>query len=151
MLIRQATLADLETLSLIEERVFNYPWTRDQLAYELTFQPKVISIVLEEQHRIIAYLFAHELGAGFRILNLAVDIPYQHRGYGKYLLRTFLNRYCDHKVVTLEVKRSNLPALKLYHDLGFEEVGIRENYYEDGEDALVLRLDFQNQKIPQKR
>jgi ribosomal-protein-alanine N-acetyltransferase len=149
MLIRKATLADLETLSIIEERVFSYPWTRDQLAYELTLQSRVVSIVLEEKERIIGYLFAQHLAEGVRILNLAIDIPYQHRGYGKHLLEVFLNRYCHNKMVTLEVKRSNLPALNLYCDLGFEEVGVRENYYEDGEDALVLYLDPQKQNVPQ--
>ncbi|MFQ6606588.1 MAG: ribosomal protein S18-alanine N-acetyltransferase [Fidelibacterota bacterium] len=149
MLIRKATRADLEPISIIEERVFSYPWTRDQLAYELTARPGVISLVLEEKRKIIGYLFAQGLAGGVRILNLAVSVPYQRRGYGKHLLRTFLKRYCNHKPVTLEVKRSNLPALKLYCDLGFKEVGIRKNYYEDGEDALVLRRAPQQQKILQ--
>ncbi len=148
MLIRKATTADLESLALIEERVFSYPWTWAQLAYELSLRPNVISLVLEENRKIIGYLFAQELPEGIRILNLALDIPYQHRGLGKHFLRTFLKRYCNYKLVTLEVKRSNLPALNLYYNFGFEEIGVREKYYEDGEDALVLRLDPQKQKLP---
>jgi len=41
--------------------------------------------------------------------------------------------------VTLEVRRSNAPARALYSSLGFEEAGVRRDYYGRGEDALIMR------------
>ncbi|HTN53280.1 MAG TPA: GNAT family N-acetyltransferase, partial [Anaeromyxobacter sp.] len=47
-------------------------------------------------------------------------------------------------LATLEVRRSNLPAIALYESLGYRHVGVRPNYYADeGEDALVMLLDLQ--------
>ena len=46
--------------------------------------------------------------------------------------------YLKNANVYLEVKRTNFPAINLYHDFGFEEIDIREKYYYDGEDALVM-------------
>ena len=42
--------------------------------------------------------------------------------------------------MTLEVRRGNAAARRLYESLGFEEVGVRRNYYGSGEDALIMRL-----------
>ena len=44
--------------------------------------------------------------------------------------------------VSLEVRKSNLPAIKLYSDFGFEMMGEREQYYPDGEDALVMTKEI---------
>jgi [ribosomal protein S18]-alanine N-acetyltransferase len=61
------------------------------------------------------------------------------------VLKATLDRGRQHKctVATLEVRRSNEPALGLYKSYGFRAVGIRPNYYVDeGEDAIVMVLDL---------
>ena len=44
--------------------------------------------------------------------------------------------------LTLEVRRSNEYAMKLYNQLRFKEVAIRKKYYEDGEDAVLMALEL---------
>ena len=47
------------------------------------------------------------------------------------------------RLSTLEVRRSNAPAIALYRALGYQEVGIRPRYYaEENEDAIVMTLEF---------
>jgi ribosomal protein S18 acetylase RimI-like enzyme len=46
------------------------------------------------------------------------------------------------KDVFLEVRRSNIAANRLYKALGFEEVGIRRGYYENGENAIVMHYEL---------
>jgi ribosomal-protein-alanine N-acetyltransferase len=72
------------------------------------------------------------------ILNIAIDTPYQHRGYGKQFLDQIIKIYLENVNVFLEVKRSNFSAINLYLSFGFEEINIRSDYYSDGEDALIM-------------
>ncbi|MEA1882799.1 MAG: GNAT family N-acetyltransferase, partial [Candidatus Marinimicrobia bacterium] len=86
----------------------------------------------------LGYFFAHLVKNKAHILNIAVDIVYQHRGYGRQFLRKILNDYLKYVDVFLEVKRSNFPAINLYLNFGFEETDVRESYYSEGEDAVVM-------------
>jgi ribosomal-protein-alanine N-acetyltransferase len=63
------------------------------------------------------------------------------------LLKHFMQLARRHSadIVMLEVRPSNIPAIRLYEKLGFNEIGIRQNYYPalDGrEDALLLALSL---------
>jgi ribosomal-protein-alanine N-acetyltransferase len=76
------------------------------------------------------------------VLNVAVDPGYRGQGLGGALLREVLREAREGCAiaVTLEVRRSNAAARRLYESFCFEEVGVRPNYYGRGEDALILRL-----------
>ena len=87
---------------------------------------------------IIGYFFAHFLENEAHILNIAIDIPFQHQGYGNQFLDQILENYLQYADVYLEVKRSNFPAINLYLNFGFEEIDIRNEYYSDGEDAVIM-------------
>ncbi len=46
------------------------------------------------------------------------------------------------EVVLLEVRASNQPAMQLYKSMGFQRVGLRQEYYHDGEDAVLMTLEL---------
>ncbi|AFY84585.1 ribosomal protein S18-alanine N-acetyltransferase [Oscillatoria acuminata] len=74
---------------------------------------------------------------------LAIHPDYWHQGFGQALLYGLLACACHRKLewATLEVRRSNQPALALYQKFGFREVGFRKRYYKDtDEDALIFWL-----------
>ena len=72
------------------------------------------------------------------ILNIAIDVPHQHKGYGNEFLERILDKHLQYADVFLEVKRTNFPAINLYLNFGFEEIDIRKEYYSDGEDAVIM-------------
>lgn len=80
-------------------------------------------------------------GTAAELFYIHVEGDARQRGLGRALLETFLAHaatvYAAEEVF-LEVRPSNVPAQKLYKNLGFEEQGRRKRYYEDGEDALVF-------------
>jgi len=86
----------------------------------------------------MGYFFAHLVENEAHILNIALDVPFQNKGYGKQFLKKILDEYLQYADVFLEVKRSNFPAINLYLHFGFEEIDIREEYYSDGEDAVIM-------------
>lgn len=81
------------------------------------------------------------------ILNLRIRPQVQRRGYGRQLLLHLLKRGKElgaHSAF-LEVRASNEAALALYHQQGFQAVGIRKDYYplgNDREDAIILSKDL---------
>ncbi len=137
MNVRKGTPDDVESVFNIESRVFSDPWEKDQILDELSNE----AYVLSENDGIIGYMMIHRNYKEIQIANFAVDIPYQHKGFGKLFLSEFLSTVNKGNSVTLEVKQSNLNAIKLYIDTGFKEVGRRDEYYADGEAAIVFQLN----------
>ena len=77
------------------------------------------------------------------LLNVCIHPDHQGNGFGRQLVKFLIDcaRLKNAQRVFLEVRPSNLVAYKLYESIGFNEIGIRENYYPSylgREDALVL-------------
>tara|TARA_Y100001936_G_scaffold105729_1_gene103891 strand:+ start:61 stop:507 length:447 start_codon:yes stop_codon:yes gene_type:complete len=138
MNIRAAELEDINEIYIIEKKVFNDYWTLDLIKSEIIEKKYSRVTVLELKKKIIGYIFQRKIYDENHIINLAIDIPYQHRGYGKFLLMKILEKDDNDTNVFLEVKEANLPAVKLYIDLGFEEVDRKEGYYSDGSNAIFM-------------
>jgi len=136
--IRRATLSDLVSIQKMEERIFNNPWSNKSIRNELKRDMNALNLVAELDQKIIGYFFAHLLDNEVHILNIAIDVTYQHQGYGNQFFRKILKNYLQYADVYLEVKRSNFPAINLYLNFGFEEIDIREEYYANGEDAVIM-------------
>jgi len=78
------------------------------------------------------------------IISLAVRQTHQKRGIGELLLIATIElaTQLDARIITLEVRASNTPALSLYYKYGFTQVGIRHGYYTDNkEDAILMTAD----------
>jgi len=138
-LIRIATLNDLADILSIEKKVFKHPWSKEQLSWELNSQPAAENYVMIARGNMIGYLFSHVVDDDVQILNIAIDIPFQHKGYGEQLLSYFLDQFNTDSSIHLEVRKSNFPAINLYLKFGFHETGTRKGYYSDGEDAIIMQ------------
>ena len=138
MKIRRATSKDLVSIQKMEGRIFNNPWSNKSIRNELKRGGNSLNLVAEMDQKIIGYFFAHLLDNEIHILNIAIDVTYQHQGYGKQFFKEILENYLQYGDVYLEVKQSNFPAINLYLNFGFEEIDIREAYYADGEDAVIM-------------
>lgn len=136
--------ADLDEVMLIERSAFRYPWSSRFFLQELQVQC-ARSILAEMDGRILGYILFWLLPGEIDIHNLAVHSGYRRRGIARSLLQQVIAeaRAQSRARLTLEVRRSNLPAQKLYESLGFVTVGIRKGYYsDDGEDAFAMALEL---------
>lgn len=138
-MIRIATSNDLVDILSIEKKVFKHPWSKEQLDWELNSQPVAENYVMIAKGIMIGYLFSHIIDDDVQILNIAIDIPFQHEGYGEQLLSYFLDQFNTDSSIHLEVRKSNFPAINLYLKFGFHEIGTRKGYYADGEDAIIMQ------------
>jgi len=138
MLFRKATIQDLNAIWEIERSVFSSPWNRNQLAFELAENPTANHWVYVENKSMVGYIMSHIVLPEVQIINIAVALSYQCRGYGKRLLSYFFSEFDEEVYFYLEVRESNLPALILYTHFGFESVDMRKKYYYDGENAIIM-------------
>jgi ribosomal-protein-alanine N-acetyltransferase len=91
----------------------------------------------------LAFLLAWSVADELHLLELACHPEHRRRGLARSLLSALLAyaREQHKRLVLLEVRQSNLPALALYESSGFETTGVRRGYYSDtGEDALEMRI-----------
>lgn len=133
---------DLNGVLAIEEASFHNPTTREWYEAELA-RPEVCSVyvIRTGEARVAGFAAFWQVQDEMHINNLAVDPRWRGRGLGRALLRGVLSAAAGRGIrrATLEVRRSNTPALRLYEGEGFTVVGVRPGYYaQPVEDALVL-------------
>ena len=138
MQFRKAVIQDVDAIWEIEQSVFFSPWSGEQLAHELDVNPTASHWVLDDVNSIIGFIMSHVVQPEVQIINIAVKLSHQCRGYGKRILSEFLSQFNEKTYFFLEVRESNLPAYHLYSHFGFKQIDIRRKYYYDGEDAIVM-------------
>lgn len=146
MLIKEMQFTDLEEVLNIENDLYDVPWTKKIFADCLNYY-KCFVVIDEDNNKIIGYGIISIVLDESHLLNIGIDKYYQNKGLG-YKLTNFLINYakvCNTRKMYLEVRESNKKALSLYKKFGFEQFGIRKNYYETKEgreDAINMVLNF---------
>jgi ribosomal-protein-alanine N-acetyltransferase len=138
--ITRAGVEAIDRLMAIDAASFVRPWTRAM--YESAFDNVITRVfLLCVDGAAVAYCSAWLLPGELHITNVAVLPEFRRRGLARRLLETVLARAEAEGAseATLEVRRSNRPALALYEALGFRTTAVRPDYYLDPvEDALIL-------------
>jgi ribosomal-protein-alanine N-acetyltransferase len=137
--IRRLTYADLPQVVAIERRAFPAPWSLAMFVLELS-KPSGICLAALRGRRVAGYLVCSRYDTVWHVMNVAVDPDVQGEGIGSALLTGLLEEVDDDRArYTLEVRRSNASAIRLYERFGFRSAGLRRRYYQDnGEDALIM-------------
>lgn len=134
----------ISEIELIEKECFSMPWTEEQLEGQLTDDSHIF-IAAVNDNCVLGYVgLMYVLDEGY-ISNVAVKSRYRQNGVAEALISELKNRAEQLKLsfLTLEVRKSNIPARKLYEKCGFRDVGERKNYYErPKEDAVIMTIFF---------
>jgi ribosomal-protein-alanine N-acetyltransferase len=133
---------DLDGVLALEEASFNNPTTREWYEGELK-RPEVcfIYVMRTPGHRVAGFCAFWLVLDQAHINNLAVLPELRGQGLGTQLLEAVIVEaaHLGAGLLTLEVRESNMPALRLYARSGFRRDGVRKNYYTNPvEDALIL-------------
>jgi len=126
----------------IERSSYQFPWSEG--IFRDCLRVGYVCRVVTVSRQVMAY-GVMSFGAGeAHILNLCVADGYRCRGVGRRLLGSLIERATAAGMADafLEVRPTNMAAIRLYLALGFEQVGMRRGYYQAAngrEDAAVLR------------
>ncbi len=133
---------DLDAVLAIEAESFSSPWTREMYLAELeNVGVSFCYLARDEAGQAVGFCSFWRIVDELHINNLAVLPAYRRRGIGSTLLMFVLKEGSGlgARSATLEVRRSNEEARRLYERFGFAAAGVRRGYYTNPvEDALVM-------------
>ena len=138
------TSAHIEQIAELEKLCFSDPWSVKSISTELS-NPLSLWIVAMDGENLAGYVGSQSVMGWADMMNLAVHPDYRRMGIGENLIAYLVSGLKEKDVtcLTLEVRVSNEPAIRLYTKLGFTEVGRRPGYYHNPkEDALILRKEW---------
>ena len=143
--LRPMTEEDLARVSAVERESYAFPWSEG--IFRDCLRVGYVCRVVEIGFDLVGYAVMSTGAGEAHILNLCVRETMRGRGIGRTRLRQLLDLAAEAGVedAFLEVRPSNLAAIRLYQSLGFVQVGVRKSYYQAAggrEDATVLRLDL---------
>jgi [ribosomal protein S18]-alanine N-acetyltransferase len=139
--IRPMLDSDLTRVMEIEEAVYPFGWTEGIFRDCLRVQYSCWVMLMGGE--IIGYAIMSVAVGEAHVLNVAVDEQYQGQGHGRSFMRYLMETARHHGADTafLEVRPSNRSAIHLYETLGFNQVGLRRDYYPamyGKEDAIIM-------------
>jgi ribosomal-protein-alanine N-acetyltransferase len=136
---------DLSGVLEVDEASFTRPWTRAMYTSEfLSRDTSRLYVLRTPEFGVAGYCAAWFVVDEVHINNIAVRPQCRRRGYGAALLQHVLAEAAKSSArrATLEVRRSNESARRLYERFGFRIAGVRRDYYSHPtEDALILWRD----------
>ena len=129
----------------LEKICFSDPWSERSVASELD-NSLALWLVAVEGDRVAGYVGSQTVMDETDMMNIAVHPDFRRGGIARELVMALVRELKERgsHCLTLEVRASNDPAKGLYEKLGFQQVGLRKNYYRNPkEDALILRKEWE--------
>lgn len=146
VIFRPMLFPDVSHVYKVEEQCYEFPWT-EKLIHDC-IAVGYYCWVVEHKEGIIGYAIYRVAVSEAHLFNIAISPKFQNKGICRLFLGFLLEqmRLKHAQNVLLEVRVSNAPARKLYHDFNFREIGIRKGYYPASdntrEDGINLELVF---------
>lgn len=134
---------DAAAIAALHAASFRRGWDEDEV-YRLLVDRAVVAHRLVIRRATIGFIMSRMAADEAEILSVGIAPARRGRGLSRLLLDFHLRNLAGRGVrnVFLEVDEHNEPARRLYRGAGFDEVGRRQSYYENGAAALVLRRDL---------
>lgn len=144
IVISETTEEDVDKITVLEAEGIKHPWGRNEIRDLVLSDAKISLTAKTKDGEITGYLGASFILDEAEMGNICVSGRYRREGIASKLMDELKRRLREKGVKTLflEVSDQNLPAIGLYDRLGFETYGVRRDYYGDGEDALLKKIEL---------
>ncbi len=146
MIIEELKDNEIPVIAEIEKLSFSKPWSEENI--RSSFNSKSCKFYTAKTDIIVGYIGVSIAADEGYILNVAVRPDFRGRGIGRKLVTFLIEKYADSlRFITLEVRPSNISAVKLYTSLGFEKAGERPSYYSNPVENALLLTKYFNSKL----
>jgi len=142
ILVRPMQEEDLQAVQVIEEASFPFSWPANSFLNEIRDNQVACYLVAQREGIILGYCGVWIIIDEGHITTMAVHPDYRGKKIGKLLMWYMMDECLKRGVrwSTLEVRKNGDVAQKLYLSFGFSVVGERKEYYQNGDDALIMSV-----------
>ena len=142
--ITALTLEDINSIELNFSEQFDKFWSIDILKNDFENENSKY-IIAKIDNEIVGFAGIKIIIDEADIMNIAVRIDKRNLGIGSVLLKKLIQLAMDSNCtsITLEVNENNLPAIHLYEKFDFEKIGLRKKYYNNIDDAIVMKKNLE--------
>jgi ribosomal-protein-alanine N-acetyltransferase len=119
----------------IEKICFVHPWSYDALENQVDISTSHFLVAIVDD-KVVGYMGLQIFDTEGYVTNIAVLPEYRGQGIAKALITKQMENQLS--FMSLEVRESNIPAINLYTKMGFENVGIRPNFYTDPDENAII-------------
>ena len=140
MIILPMNESHVAQIAELEKICFSDPWSENSVASELN-NPLSVWLVAEENGIVCGYVGSQTVLDETDMMNIAVHPDFRRKGIAAALIAELVRLLKERgsRILRLEVRESNAPAISLYETMGFTQLGLRKNYYRNPkENALIL-------------
>ena len=138
--ITRMTDDDVSEIAELEKKCFAVPWSEKSFLSACT-TPENIYLVCLAGEEVAGYCGLWSVLGEGNITNMAVAEKYRRNGVAEALMKEMeeRGRQKDVTIFFLEVRESNDAARRLYEKMGYEQIGVRKNFYEKpAENAIIM-------------
>lgn len=145
MIILPMNESHVAQIAELEKICFSDPWSENSVASELN-NPLSVWLVAEENGVVCGYVGSQTVLDETDMMNIAVHPDFRRKGIAAALIAELVRLLKERgsRILRLEVRESNAPAIALYETMGFTQLGLRKNYYRNPkENALILGKEWE--------
>lgn len=142
--IKSVEVVDFDEIDVLEKKCFEYPFPKTIYINDFINNRFSKYFKLIYKQRIIGFFALWVIFEDAQLITFQVDPDYQGLGFANkmlsYIIGYLKDQSCEN--ITLEVSVTNDKAINLYQKFNFEKLTIRKRYYENGDDAFLMKLDL---------
>jgi ribosomal-protein-alanine N-acetyltransferase len=140
--IEKMKTTDVDDVIRIEESAYGeHHWSKESFLNEVKNELAHYYSLITSDGKLAGYAGSWHILEEAHITTIAVAPEYRRKKFAEALLKRIIDDCYEEKIkyITLEVRKSNTPAINLYSKYGFTSFGTRKGYYQDNnEDALIM-------------
>ncbi len=143
--IKKADVSHLNQIEVIEKTLEHRNLSYDSIKKDLESDNTYYLVAIDNTtSNVVGYIGCELLVDHADITAVATHNNYLKQGIASTLLNTLEKELKQKQIesIFLEVRTSNIPAINLYIKLGFNNISIRPKYYDNLEDANIMKKDL---------
>jgi ribosomal-protein-alanine N-acetyltransferase len=144
LLIRPVLRGDLDAVNGLEKLCFKDPYPPYFIDRLAEANPETFLVAITDD-ALVGYAVVDRWSGHDHLISIAVHPNNRRGGFARRLLAALEERLEKGRLVRLEARKSNLPTIEFYRRQGFQETGVIEAYYSDGEDAVVMERNLRKE------